>query len=413
MQGIARYLLTGLMICSLAQGAEPDWPSFRGSARTNHSPDTNLLKTWPEDGPKLLWTGKGLGSGYSSVTLVGDRIYTLGNKGRSSHLVAIDRKNGDVLWSTEIGGSGGNLGSTPTVDGDHIYAIGQKGDMVCIDTKGKLIWKKNFHSDFGGNCGGWKYTESPLVDGDRVICTPGGKGAVMVALDKKSGKVIWKCDANIANVTAGYSSIVIANVNGIKLYIQLLAGGVIGVRAEDGEFLWGYEKLGRNTANIPTPIVLGDKVFCSAGYGKGGALLQMKKQGKGIDVEEVYFSRKLTNKHGGLVVVDDHIYGDYNDKGQPFCAEVSTGKVLWTRERRDGGKGEGSAAVTYADGKLYFLYQNGIMSLVDASPKAYKEISSFTVPGRGRSWAHPVVVGGRMYLRRGDDLYCYDVTAKE
>src|SRR5262249_38808234 len=269
---------------ALAAEKERDWPRFRGPRQNNLSPDTGLLREWPQDGPPVVWKATGLGSGYSSITVAGNRVYTLGNKDRLSYVVAIDRDKGKVVWSAEVGPAGGNLGCTPTVDGDRVYAIGQQSDLVCLDTSdGTRIWRRNFQKDFGGTCGGWHYTESPLVDGDKLICTPGGRNAVMVALDKKSGKVLWKCPARPrTSPTAGYSSPVVAEIGGLRQYVQLADAGVIGVSAKDGRLLWLYDKLGSNTANIPTPTVLGDFVFCAAGYGKGGALLKLKvKGGKG------------------------------------------------------------------------------------------------------------------------------------
>jgi outer membrane protein assembly factor BamB len=408
-------ILAGLVLLAVACPAAlaidrtaSEWPQFRGLQRDAHSPDTGLLKEWPKDGPPLVWKAAGIGGGYSSVSLAGGKLYTLGNKGNVSYLVAVDADKGNVLWATKVGDAGGNLGSTPTVDSDRVYAIGQAGDLVCVDaTSGTLLWRKNFQKDFGGQSGGWRYTESPLVDGDRLVCTPGAKDATVVALDKKTGEVVWKCAAPIRETTAGYSSIVVAEVGGIRQYVQLLSGGVIGVTAKDGTFLWKYEKLGHNTANIPTPIVLGDRVFCSAGYGKGGALLQLVPAGDGVTAKEVWFNQRLTNKHGGLVVVGDHVYGDQDDSGRPFCAELKTGKVVWQKGR---GAGSGSASVAYADGHLYFRYDNGITALVEASPDAYREISTFPIPKhQGPSWAHPVVAGGRLYLREGDAVYCYDV----
>lgn len=392
-----------------AEATSANWPQFRGPNRDDISPDKGLLRQWPKDGPRLLWKAKGLGGGYSTVAIAAGKIFTLGNLKGQTFVVAMSQVDGKQLWATELGKQGGNLGCTPTVDGDTVYAIGQEGDVVAIRTgNGEVVWRKNFFKDFAGKYGGWKFTESPLIDGDQLVCTPGGKDAGIVALNKKTGDVIWKCAIPVKDPTAGYSSIVIANVGGVKQYVQLMAAGVVGVRAKDGKFLWKYEKLGNNTANIPTPIVLGDHIFCAAGYGKGAALLQIVVDKDDVSVREVYFKRELTNKHGGVLVVGDHIYGDTDDQGYPYCAEVKTGKVLWKKEAR--GPGEKSAAVTYADGHLYFRYQNGVMALVEATPKEYKEVSTFKIPdNRGPSWAHPVVVGGKMYLREGDNLLCYDV----
>jgi outer membrane protein assembly factor BamB len=310
-----------------------------------------------------------------------------------------------VFYSAKVGKSGDNLGCTPTVDGNRVYAIGQQGDIVCVDdASGAVVWRKNFMTDFGGACGGWSYTESPLVDGDGVVCTPGAKNALVVALDKRTGAVLWKCPSPFGDSTAGYSSIVVARSGTTKHYVQLTAGGVLGVDPATGKLLWSYDRLGNNTANIPTPIVLKNEVLCVAGYGKGGALLQLPTGDE--KVKEVWFNRELTNKHGGLVAVGDYVYGDFDDTGRPFCAEIKTGKIVWRKQDR--GPGRGSAAVTYADGHLYFRFDNGYMALVEASPTGYNEISTFKIPGSGSaSWAHPVVVGGRMYLREQDALYCY------
>jgi outer membrane protein assembly factor BamB len=389
-----------------------DWPQFGGPKRDARSPDKGLLKTWPKEGPRLAWKAPGVGGGYSSVAVAGGKAFTLGNKGDSTFVVAMDQDTGRILWSSKVGPAGGDLGCTPTVDGDRVYALGQAGDLVCVSAgAGDRQWHRNLPKDFGGQCGGWHYTESPLVDGARLVCTPGGKDATMVALNKMTGAVIWKCAIPIQDTTAGYSSIVIAEVSGVRLYVQLLAGGVAGVAAKDGKFLWKYEKLGNNTANIPTPIVLDDHVFCSAGYGKGGALLHLVPTAGGVTAKEVYFNQQLTNKHGGLVVVGDYVYGDHDDSGRPFCAEVKTGKVVWHREGR--GPGAGSASVAYADGRLYFRYENGITALVNASPDRYTEVSTFMIPKRdGPSRAHPAIAGGKLYLREGDTVWCYDVRAR-
>lgn len=406
-----RLLPPALALCALVATARAaDWPQFRGPDRDNVSKDTGLLKSWPKDGPPLAWQAKGLGGGYSSLSVVGDRVYTLGNKGNVSHVVALERDGGKAVWSAEVGKAGGNLGCTPTVDGERVYALGQEGDLVCLEAKdGKRVWHRNLLKEFGGQYGGWHYCESPLVDGDQVIVTPGGKGATMVALDKKTGDTVWKCAIPTKHTQAGYSSVVVATVGGVKHYVQLFNGGVVGV-ATDGRLLWKYEKLGDNTANIPTPIVLKDEVLAVAGYGKGGALLRLKADGKDVSAEEVYFKGELTNRHGGVVVVGDYVYGDTDDSGHPYCAEVKTGKVLW--KRKDQGAGRGSASVTYADGRLYFHYQNGVVALVEASAEGYKEVGSFKVKTDDHAWAHPVVVGGRLYLREGDTLYCYDVREK-
>jgi outer membrane protein assembly factor BamB len=387
-----------------------DWPQFRGPNRDDVSKETGLLKSWPSEGPKRLWQAKGLGHGFSTVSIVGDRIYTLGNKGDTTKMFALSNDDGKILWSGDVGREGGSLGCTPTVDGDRVYALGQQGDLVCLKTAdGSRVWHRNLLKDFHGSKGGWNYCESPLVDGDHLIVTPGGKEATMVALDKNTGETVWKCPIPFKENQAGYSSIVIANVGGVKQYVQLLNGGVAGV-STDGKPLWQYDKLGPNTANIPTPVVLGDEILAVAGYGKGGALLKLSADGSDVKAKEVYFNRDLTNKHGGIVVVGDYMYGDRDDSGHPQCADVKTGKIKWRRERQ--GDGSGSVSVTYADGRLYFQYTNGVIALVEATPTEYKETGSFKVETDGDAWAHPVIADGRLYLREGDKLNCYDVRAK-
>lgn len=392
-----------------------DWPQFRGPNRDGVSKEKGLLQTWPADGPPLEWTAKGLGGGYSTVSVAGDRVYTLGNKDsaekkeKRSFLVAVDRKTGRIEWAADVGRAGGSLGCTPTVDGDRIYALGQMGDLVCIDAAGKRVWHRDLLKEFGGEKGGWSYCESPLVDGDRVVVTPGGKDATIVALDKKTGETVWKCAIPTKHTEAGYSSVVVSEAGGVRHYVQLFNGGLVGISL-DGKVLWTHEKLGGNTANVPTPIVLGEYVFSSIGYGRGASLMKLRADGGAISAEEVYYKRELTNKHGGVIKVGDYVYGDTDDSGHPYCADFKTGAVKW--KRKDEGKGGGSAAVSYADGRLYFHYQNGVTVLAEASPAGYKEVGSFEAPKRsGESWAHPVVSGGRLYLREGDFLYCYDIRA--
>ncbi len=388
-----------------------DWPQFRGPNRDGVSKEKGLLQSWPAEGPPLLWTTKGLGGGYSTVSVSGDRIYTLGDRSGQSHLVAMNREDGAILWKTPVGATGGSLGCTPTVEGERIYALGQQGDLVCIDSDGKVVWKKNLMTDFGGSKGGWNYCESPLVDGEQLIVTPGGKEATMVALDKKTGKTIWKCPIATRKKEAGYSSVVISQVGSMKQYVQLFNGGLVGV-STDGKVLWTHEKLGDNTANVPTPIIIGDQVFSSIGYGRGASLLKLKASGQSVSASEIYYRRELTNKHGGVIQVNGFVYGDTDDSGLPFCADIKTGNVKWKRGR--GGNGKGSVSILYADNRLYLHYQNGVVALAVASPEEYRETGSFELPKKdGQLWAHPVVSNGRYYVRNGDSLYCYNITLKK
>jgi outer membrane protein assembly factor BamB len=396
-----------------------EWPQWRGPNRDGVSAETGLLNEWPKDGPPLLWKTKGLGGGYSSLAIVDGKIYTLGRRGNGEELIAIDGSDGKLLWSTPTGGKDAPNG-TPTVDGDRAYAIGLQGDLVCVNVAdGQLLWKKNFGRDFGGQMmSGWGFSESPLIDGDRLICTPGANDAMIVALDKKTGDTIWKA-AMPADVGprgkdgAGYSSIVISQAAGVKQYVQLIGRGVIGVRAENGEMLWGYNGIANDTANIPTPIVHDDFVFCSSGYGTGAALLKLVKNGKGVRADEKYFLKPnvMQNHHGGMVLVGDYVYcGNGHNQGFPLCVNLRTGKVAWHPGR---GAGQESAAVAYADGNLYFRYQNGVMALIEATPKKYNLKSTFQLPGSGQpGWPHPAIAEGRLYLRDQDELFVYDILKK-
>jgi outer membrane protein assembly factor BamB len=393
---------------------QPYWPQFRGPNRDDRSPDTGLLKDWPTDGPPLAWKKADLGVGYTSIALVDGTIYTMGDKNGSAFIHALDSKDGAIRWSAKVGRGGGGApgsSSTPTVAGGVVIALGQHGDLVCVSAdKGKELWRHNLADDFKGTRGTWDYCESVLIDGDKVICTPGGSQATILALDRKSGEVIWKCP--IKDESAGYSSGVISEGGGVRQYVQLLANSLVGVRASDGKLLWRYgqngDRFGGNTANIPTPIALGNRVFAAAGYGRGAALVELSKDDNTIKAREVYFNHQLNNKHGGVVIVGDSVFADRDDSGTPYCADLKTGKVKWQRQQRT--EGRSSAAITYADGRLYVRYANGYVALVDAEADSYKEHGSFKIPNSDdHSWNHPVVIGGKLYLREKEVLWCYDV----
>jgi len=401
------------------QTASVDWPQWRGPNRDAVSPDTGLLKEWGPNGPPLAWKASGLGGGFSSVAIHDGRIFTMGKRKGSVQLIALALADGKELWATTVAEGGDNPNATPTVDGNLVFAISKQGDLLCADAAtGKELWRKNFPKDFGGKMmSGWGYSESPLVDGDKLVCTPGAKDAAIVALNKRTGETIWKATlpeiGNRGKDGAGYSSIVVSEAGGIRQYVQLMGRGVIGVAADDGRFLWGYNRVANGTANIPTPIVEGDFVFCSTGYGTGSALLKLSRDGAGVKAEEVYFldGKTLQNHHGGLVLVGDYIYGGHqHNQGFPVCVELKSGEIVWAPGR---GPGNGSAAVVYADGHLYFRYQNGLIALIEATPEGYREKGTFEIPvGGSPSWAHPVVVGGKLYLREQGDLLVYNVRKK-
>jgi outer membrane protein assembly factor BamB len=400
------------------------WPQWRGPNRDGISPDKGLLKQWPKEGPPLAWKAEGLGAGFAGISIAEGRIYSMGDIDGKQCVFALDSDDGSMLWKTPIGGPwdpGGYSGPrcTPAYDNGLLYAVGTSGDLVCVQASdGKEVWRKSFPKDFGGKMHSmWGFSESPLVDGDRVICTPGGPDAALAALDKKTGSVIWQ--TKIPNLGdkgkdgAAYASVVISNGAGVKQYVQFIGRGVVGVAADDGRFLWGYNKIANGVANIPTPLVQDDYIFCSSGYGTGAALLKLNSASGGVEAEEVYFldAKKLQNHHGGMVMVGDYVYCGHGHKmGAPTCLEWKTGDIKWRKER---GPGEASAAVGYADGNLYFRYENGLVALIGATPEAYELKGTFKIPGVDKpSWPHPVIVGGKLYLREQNRLYCYNVSAK-
>jgi outer membrane protein assembly factor BamB len=416
--------LAVLILAAGAAGAfASDWPGWRGPNRDAQSPETGLLRDWPASGPPLAWRAGGIGTGFSGVAVVGDRIYTMGDKDGAQRVFALRKADGRIAWSARVGpawnGDAGGPRTTPVVDGELVYAIGTEGDLVGLDSAtGKERWRKSLPRDFGGSMmSSWKFSESPLVDGDRLVFTPGARDAAVVAVDKRTGQTLWKAAipelGPRGNDGAGYSSIVVSNGAGTKQYVQLLGRGLVGIRASDGKFLWGYNRVANNVANISTPIVRANHVFASTGYQTGAALLELRKEGDGVAAREVYFlpSQTFQNHHGGLVLVGNHVYaGHGHRKGFPICLDFATGKVAWGGDIRNAGSG--SAAVMYADGRLYFRYENGVVLLLEATPEGYREKGSLTIPEvRDPSWPHLTVADGRLYVREQDNLYVYDVRA--
>jgi outer membrane protein assembly factor BamB len=423
---VFRFALTLAAGFALASQGFADWPTFRGPGRTGVAPDTGLLKKWPEEGPKLVWEAKGAGRGYASPAIAQGKLITIGDTlsgadDKDEYLTCFDLKSGELLWKSKTGAQykeqrmddWNSPRSTPTIDGEHVYVITPGGALICCQVAdGKEVWRKDLKKEFGGGkADGWGYSESPTVDGDWVLCTPGKEKATMVALNKKTGDTIWTA-ARSGDTGAGHASIVISNAGGVKTYVNTTGSGVFGVRASDGKVMWTHDFGARITAVIPTVILKEDFIFVPVGYKKGGALLKQVPGDAGeMKVEEVYgFQTKLANKHGGVVLIGDYVYGDSDDSGNPYCAEVKTGAIKWTER---GPAGRGSIAVTAADGCLYMRCQDGTMALVEASPEAYKVLSTFKIPGSGKrpSWSHPVIDNGKLYLREGDSILCYDIKA--
>ena len=415
---VSAWMISVAVFVSPAVAAETaaDWYQWRGPNRDSICKETGLLKTWPADGPELLWKLEGVGIGYTTPSFAGGKMYTMGDRGNSQYLIVYDLASRKELWAARVGGKHRDgPRCTPAVDGQRVYALGTDGVLVCCDTAdGKIQWSKDFAREFGGKMmSGWRWSESPLVDGEKLVCTPGGAEATMVALSKRSGKLIWKCavaDLDSAGKSgAGYSSIVISNGAGVKQYVQLYGKGVFGVEAETGKFLWGYNRVANGTANITTPIVSGDYVFASTQYSTGSALLKLTRTATGVEAREVWWlgANEFQNHHGGVILMGGHLYGGTNKSGgPPTCIEMTTGKIVW--QKRPPAKG--SAAYLWADGLFIVRYESGPVTLVKASPAGYKVVSQFTPPkGRGPAWPHPVIHDGKLYLRHADILLCYNL----
>jgi len=399
-----------------------DWPQWRGPQRDGISKETGLLKEWPKDGPPLAWKVKGLGGGFSAPAIAGGRIFGMSYRGADEVVWALDAKDGSEKWVTRIDPAAKNIGGPgmgeegsrcmPTVDGDLVYALGTSGDLVCLKAAdGKEVWHKNLKTDFGGRAmARWAYCESPLIDGDKLICTPGGKDATVVALNKKTGETVWKAQVPDGN-GAGYASPIAIEAAGHRQYVHFLEGGLAGFDSATGKLLWSFKKGANRVANCSMPLFFDDCVFVSSAYGAGGALVKLSKDGAdGVKAEEVYATNKLQNHHGGVILHDGCLYGANggNEGGFLICLDAKTGAVKW--DARDGRKAP-KGSLTMADGRLYYRHEDGTMTLLEPSAKEYIERGRFAQPERTRSpdWRHPVIANGKLYLRDQDLLLCYDV----
>ena len=422
--------------CSAASSRANDWPQWRGPDRTGISNETGLLKKWPANGPPKLWTAKIPGGGHGSPIVVEGKIYVLCKRGNDEIAACLNESDGSALWEKTFNALGKervdrNVGprSTPTFHDDPtlgkvIYALGVTGTLACMKAdSGEIVWKKSYTADFGGRINGpnWGYSESVLVDGDRLICTPGANAAAIVALKPATGEVIWKTEVKGVGRGNGYCSPIKATIGGIPMYITLLGdvGGLIGVHAETGKVLWQYtnKPATGSTAQIPTPIVKDNLVWVSTSYGGGAALIQLTAQGQDqVTVKELkgYKKPQLNNHHGGMVLVGDYIYfGHDQNQGYPVCVEMKSGEIKWGPEKLPADS-KGSAAVLCADGMLYFRYQNHVLALIEPSPDGLHVVSTFKMPEWSgvESWAHPVIANGKLFIRDQDKILCFNLKAE-
>jgi outer membrane protein assembly factor BamB len=428
-------------------GGEFDWPQWQGPDRNAVSKETGLLKEWPKEGPPLAWKAKGLGGGDSAPSVANERIYGMSSRGEDEIVWALSEADGKEVWAARLGPafeqrgwpqSKEGPGCTPTSDGERLYVEGMAGDVSCLQVKdGKILWQRSLQNDFGGKLPTWSFRESPLVDGDKVICTPGAQDAMLVALDKLTGKTIWKSavpaspggDTGSPGGSGGfgrgrgggsgaaYASVIAIDFEGQRQYAQLTAKGLIGVAAANGKFLWRYDRPANGMGiNCSTPLYHDGRVFAASAYGAGGGLVKLSKDGNdGIKAEEVWFSRNIENHHGGVVLVDGCLFGANggNSGGYPVCLDFQTGEVLWNERDSDKRRvKKGSVAV--ADGRIYYRTEDGAVVLIEPSRKEYLERSRFEQLDRTSvpAWAHPVIANGKLYIRDQDTLLCYDVKAR-
>ncbi|MFZ4986369.1 MAG: PQQ-binding-like beta-propeller repeat protein [Blastocatellia bacterium] len=383
-----------------------DWPQWRGPNRAGLSAETGLLKFWPVEGPPRQWSISGLGEGYGSLAIKGDRILIQGTNGGASVVFCLNRQNGKTIWSAALGpkvseSRGNGPRGTPTIDDDRVYVLTENGDLACLRLRdGAPLWRKNILREFGASNPHWMVSESPLIDGDRVIVSPGGKSAGMAAFNKMNGNRVWVTPE--LSDTAAYSSPILVDVGGVRTILNYTSNAAVGIRANDGKLMFRYDRAANGTANCATPVFADNKVFFSSAYGTGGALLKLRAEGGAVVADEAYFTREMMNHHGGMVLVNGYLYGFSNSI--LTCLEFATGKKQWSH--RSVGKG----SLTYADGMLYLVGENHLVGLAEANPNAYVERGRFQIEDLGwPSWAHPVVIGGQLFIRNQGNLTVYNI----
>jgi outer membrane protein assembly factor BamB len=412
-------VITATLVLATSGTFAADWPQWRGPDRNEVSKETGIRTKFGANGPKVLWSVENLGRGYSAPAVVGNVLYILGAED-SEFAAALNTATGKEIWRTPLGdkyknGYGDGPRSTTTFDGDRLYFVRGDGSLHCLDANtGKEIWKKQFKQDFKGQLmSGWGFSESPLIDGDHLICTPGGRDGSIICLNKSDGSTVWRCKE--VTDAAAYASIIAADVDGVHQYIQVLHQGIAGVRASDGKLLWYYDRPGK-TATVPTAIYHDHHVYVTAGYNVGCDMFKLTKDGEEFKTEKVYSNQNLVNHHGGVVLLDGFIYGhSYQGPNKGWvCQEFLTGKIKWTS---DGKGGPGKGSLTYAAGHLFcYDEKTGNLHIAEASPKAWKETGVIKLPKKSSDrfrndncWTHPVIANGKLYLRDQDLLFCFDV----
>jgi len=434
-----------LLAISALRTLGADWPQWQGPDRNAISKETGLLQEWPADGPPLAWRINGLGGGDSAPAVAGGKLYGMSNRGDQEVVWALSETDGKELWFAPLGPavqqrmpqSKEGPGGTPTVDGEVLYVLGMGGRLACLQVgDGKLVWEKDLTKEFGGQVPMWSYRESPLIDGEKLICTPGGPDATLVALNKKTGDTIWKSKLPAAENPpparggntpgrrgrggfgrgggsgAAYASPIAIDVDGERQYVQLTSKALMGVAAADGKFLWRFDRPANGMGiNCTTPLYHNGFVFASSAYGAGGGLVKLsKEESGGIQAEEVFFSSRMQNHHGGVILHEGALYGANGGNGGGYitCLDFQTGEVLWTDRKAPKG------SVAFADGRIYYRVEDGTLLLIEPNKNEYVERGRFVQPDRTDlpAWAHPVIANGKLYVRDQDVLFCYDIAAK-
>jgi outer membrane protein assembly factor BamB len=401
-------LVAAFLISTATLTLASEWPQFRGPNRDGKSTETGLLKQWSPGGPELLWSYEDMGLGYSTVIVADGLVYTNGVVGKDKHgtLYAFDL-NGNLKWKKGYGPewAGRNLGShtPPTFDAGRLYHMSGECIISCLDAKtGEKIWAVDTRSEFGAVNLKWGLAEAPLIDGNKVICTPGGKDATMVALDKMTGKTIWTT-TGLSELSA-YCSSQLITWGSKRFILTMVAKSIIFVDVENGKVLRQIPHTCKYDISAVRPIFDNGLLYVTNGYGYGGIMYEISSDFSSHT--EKWIEKKLDCHHGSVIFLDGHIYGA--GSGGWLCLELASGKVKYES------KGVGKGSVLFADGMLYcYGEKKGDLALVKASPNGYEQISSFKISkGKGKHWAHPVISDGRLYMRHGNALMVYDIRAK-
>lgn len=411
------YLVGGETLLAVSGKSNGEWPQWRGPDRSNASRESGLLTAWPAGGPPLRWTATGLGKGIASVSVQKGAVYTVGYRDDREFVFALDSRTGATRWVADVGPAIKEdtlmrwvSQRTPTVDGERLYTVTATGDLSCLRlSNGAVLWRKNYPTEFGSPKPRWGFNDRPLVDGGRLICTPAGTNASMVALDPRTGDVIWRAEP-VADEHEGYAATVISEAGGIRHYVAFLSRSLVGIAAEDGRRLWKHLRPFTWIASSYTPMVQGDAVFSANGYNGGMALVRLSREGSGLVPREEYFRPFQFNPfQDATALVGEHVYA-FQNPGHPVCIELRSGTVAWGPVTN---ALQGRAALTSADGHLYLRGANGLVLLVEANPDRYVEKGSLVIPDFEESSGvtAPVVAEGRLYLRDNNRLLCYDVAS--